>query len=195
MAGLCHQLEVFTRHGYERASLEQVTVAAGLSKGAVYSNYASKDALFLALMDQQVQARIAQTQAAVGMPHDHAAVGRLVGSALTQAFTDDRDWQLLFLDYMYRAPRATRRSVNNSLPTAVTSAGSSPTRSGTQSATPASDSTPTRSPPPSSPCPTASPSNASPTPAPSPTTYSAVSFMNCDPPRTRDTASADGLSR
>ena len=34
--------EVFATHGYDRASLDDVAAAAGLTKGAVYSSFASK---------------------------------------------------------------------------------------------------------------------------------------------------------
>ena len=42
--------EVFARRGYDRASLDEVAAAAGLTKGAVYSSFAGKDELFYALM-------------------------------------------------------------------------------------------------------------------------------------------------
>ncbi|MFI5782839.1 TetR/AcrR family transcriptional regulator [Nocardia sp. NPDC051570] len=102
---LAAALELFTEHGYDRTTLEQVTLAAGLSKGAVYSNFASKDELFLALLDKQIESIIARTQGAVKVPHDRAQTAQLIGRRLTEAFIEDRDWQLLFLDYVVRAAR------------------------------------------------------------------------------------------
>jgi AcrR family transcriptional regulator len=98
-------LAVFSERGYDRASLEQVAAVAGFSKGAVYSNFASKDELFLALMDQQVQTRITYARDALQQPHDKGLTGRVVGDRLTAALTEDREWQLLFLDYVQRAVR------------------------------------------------------------------------------------------
>jgi AcrR family transcriptional regulator len=46
--------EVFARHGYERATIDEIARAAGLSKGSVYWNFASKEELFLALLDERV---------------------------------------------------------------------------------------------------------------------------------------------
>lgn len=43
--------EVFLREGYAVASLEKIADAAGFSKGAVYSNFRSKDELCLAVID------------------------------------------------------------------------------------------------------------------------------------------------
>jgi len=96
---------VFTERGYDRASLEQVAALAGFSKGAVYSNFASKDELFLALMDQQVRARIAYARETLQHPQESGLAGKVVGDRLTAALIEDRDWQLLFLDYVQRAVR------------------------------------------------------------------------------------------
>src|ERR1039458_9361995 len=49
--------EVFAKHGYDRASLDDVAAAAGLTKGAVYSSFASKDELFYALMRERIDER------------------------------------------------------------------------------------------------------------------------------------------
>lgn len=52
--------ELFLHDGYTATSLERVAVEAGLSKGAVYSNFAHKDQLCLAVLDdihaEQVEA-------------------------------------------------------------------------------------------------------------------------------------------
>lgn len=45
--------EVFAESGYHRASLEAIARRAGFSKGAVYSNFDSKDDLFLALLEPE----------------------------------------------------------------------------------------------------------------------------------------------
>ena len=45
--------EVFARRGYHAATLDEVAETAGFSKGAVYSNFASKEDLFLALLRQR----------------------------------------------------------------------------------------------------------------------------------------------
>jgi len=45
--------EVFNRLGYHGASLEAVAEAAGYTKGAVYSNFASKAELFVALAERR----------------------------------------------------------------------------------------------------------------------------------------------
>lgn len=42
---------VFSERGYHAASIDSIAEEAGFSKGAVYSNFASKEELFLALLD------------------------------------------------------------------------------------------------------------------------------------------------
>jgi AcrR family transcriptional regulator len=97
-------LTVFTERGYDGSTLDQVAAAAGFSKGAVYSNFAGKDELFLALMDRQVEDYVARIRSALQGTRDDSS-GRLTGDALTGMLTQDRDWQLLFLDYVGRAAR------------------------------------------------------------------------------------------
>ena len=45
---------LFSKQGYRGTSLEGIAEAAGFSKGAVYSNWPSKEALFLDLLDETV---------------------------------------------------------------------------------------------------------------------------------------------
>jgi AcrR family transcriptional regulator len=47
--------EVFAEHGFHAASLEEVADRAGYSIGAVYSNFRSKDDLFLSLMTERLR--------------------------------------------------------------------------------------------------------------------------------------------
>jgi AcrR family transcriptional regulator len=49
---------VFLRDGFHGATLDDIADAAGYTKGAVYSNFEGKDALFLALLDAQFETRI-----------------------------------------------------------------------------------------------------------------------------------------
>ena len=48
----------FGERGIAATSLNEVAAAAGLTKGAVYSNFASKDELVLALMEEHVAHRL-----------------------------------------------------------------------------------------------------------------------------------------
>jgi AcrR family transcriptional regulator len=50
--------EVFARRGFHGASVEEVADVAGYTKGAVYSNFASKDELFLAVLQARLQTQV-----------------------------------------------------------------------------------------------------------------------------------------
>ena len=101
-------LPVFASHGFEAATLDQVAEAAGLTKGAIYSNFASKDDLFFAMMNEQALRRAEAVRTALaGRPAGLAGqrTARGIGRLLTEAFIQERDWQLVFLDFWRRAAR------------------------------------------------------------------------------------------
>jgi AcrR family transcriptional regulator len=50
---------VFARKGFHGATLDEVAATAGFSKGAVYSNFKSKDDLFLELLDDRINRQFA----------------------------------------------------------------------------------------------------------------------------------------
>lgn len=52
--------EVFSTKGFHGASLEEIAEAAGYSRGAVYSNFADKTDVFLAVLDERMHRRITQ---------------------------------------------------------------------------------------------------------------------------------------
>src|SRR5271165_2386255 len=101
-------LEVFAEHGFDTANLDQVAAAAGLTKGAIYSNFAGKDDLFYAMMAEQVLARVESIRTALDFGavevRDHRDL-REIGDLLTEAFTEQREWRMVFLDFWHRAVR------------------------------------------------------------------------------------------
>jgi len=101
-------LAVFAKHGFDAANLDQIAEAAGLTKGAIYSNFTGKDDLFYAMMTEQVLARVESIRsvltvgaADIRTPQDL----RDVGGLLTEAFTEQREWRMVFLDFWRRAVR------------------------------------------------------------------------------------------
>src|SRR5262245_33076884 len=49
---------VFLRRGFHAASLDEIAAEAGFTKGAVYSNFAGKDELFVAVLAAHFAARV-----------------------------------------------------------------------------------------------------------------------------------------
>lgn len=94
---------VFAQRGFAGATIDDVAAAAGFTKGAVYSNFESKDELFLALMDAQVSARLQRVLAEV--PSGGKRAAEEIGDRLASVSLEEPDWQLLFLEFWLRAVR------------------------------------------------------------------------------------------
>src|SRR5580693_5520277 len=96
---------VFLARGYYAATLEQIADEAGFSKGVVYSRFASKADMFLALLEDRIEERAAQNA-------DLAR--RLAGSGdfaapLDLAQRAERaapGWRLLVTEFRIHAARA-----------------------------------------------------------------------------------------
>jgi AcrR family transcriptional regulator len=98
---------VFLREGYHGASLDEVVRIAGLTKGAVYSRFASKAELFLALLEERVtlrNAEVAKLQRAGAR-----AVDAMFEQWLARTHGDEA-WALLVLEFRIAASRD--RAVN-----------------------------------------------------------------------------------
>lgn len=99
-------LRVFAERGFAGASLDEVAAAARLTKGAIYSNFASKDDLFFAMMSDQAMTRIQIIRDVLGRNSNEVEGGhalREIGRLLTEAFTQQREWELVLLDFWRRA--------------------------------------------------------------------------------------------
>jgi AcrR family transcriptional regulator len=96
---------VFAAKGFGRVSIEEVCEAAGYSRGAFYSNFASLDELFFALYRQRADLIAEQVTAALAAdgpdPDLPAAVDRV-----TEVLLLDRDWLLVKTDFLTHAARA-----------------------------------------------------------------------------------------
>ncbi len=97
--------EVFAERGYDRATLDDVAAAAGLTKGAVYSSFASKDELFYALMRERIGERLALVAAAVDRETTLEDSTRDAGALLSELIFSQADWHLLFIEFWGRAVR------------------------------------------------------------------------------------------
>ena len=50
--------QVFANRGFGGASLDEIAEVAGYTKGAVYSNFGSKDELFLAVLQDRMRRQV-----------------------------------------------------------------------------------------------------------------------------------------
>ncbi|MER6474614.1 TetR/AcrR family transcriptional regulator [Streptomyces collinus] len=95
---------VFAAKGFGRVSIEEVCEAAGYSRGAFYSNFATLDELFFALYRDRadlIAAQVADALAQDGPGLDvPAAVERV-----TEVLLLDVDWLLVKTDFLVHAAR------------------------------------------------------------------------------------------
>jgi AcrR family transcriptional regulator len=98
---------VFGRSGFHASTLEEIASTAGFTKGAVYSNFKSKDDLFLALLHDRVERQFALTTEVLesgshDMTEQLPRTRELIRSA---AFLWDDTWHTLYLEFVLYAKR------------------------------------------------------------------------------------------
>ena len=95
---------VFAAKGYGRVSIEEVCEAAGYSRGAFYSNFATLDELFFALYRQRADVIADQVAGALALDGPGLDVPAAV-DRVTEVLLLDRDWLLVKTDFLVHAAR------------------------------------------------------------------------------------------
>jgi AcrR family transcriptional regulator len=95
---------VFLARGYYAATLEQIADEAGFSKGVVYSRFASKADMFLALLEDRITERAAQNAQAA---RDLAGTGNFAAlvDLVQRAERAAPGWRLLLTEFRIHAAR------------------------------------------------------------------------------------------
>ncbi len=96
---------VFLERGFHRASLDEIAMEAGYTKGAVYSNFVDKDALFLAVLDAHYERRIDEYTEIMleGESFDDAA--RELARFMAETDVSEPRWLPLVSEFMAHAAR------------------------------------------------------------------------------------------
>ncbi|MEV5145707.1 TetR/AcrR family transcriptional regulator [Streptomyces sp. NPDC052727] len=95
---------VFAAKGYGRVSIEEVCDAAGFSRGAFYSNFATLDELFFALYQERADLIAAQVADALAQDGPDLDVPASV-DRVTEVLLLDVDWLLVKTDFLVHAAR------------------------------------------------------------------------------------------
>jgi AcrR family transcriptional regulator len=95
--------QVFRDHGYAGASLDAVAEAAGFTKGAVYSHFASKADLFLQLLETRIDERFRRQVELVTEAGLDA--GRSFIETVYATSSADPQWRLAVLEFRVIAAR------------------------------------------------------------------------------------------
>lgn len=92
-------------HGMEGASIDKIAAEAGYTKGAFYANFASKEDMFLAILDEKFAAEMERLQDAmsgVGEPADEA---RHAAEEFLTYIDRDPEWPRLYQEFATHAAR------------------------------------------------------------------------------------------
>jgi AcrR family transcriptional regulator len=95
---------VFLERGYFAATLDQIADEAGFSKGAVYSRFASKADMFLALLEDRIAERAGQN---AQLAEDLAGTGNFAAviDLAERAERGSPGWRLLVTEFRIHAAR------------------------------------------------------------------------------------------
>ena len=93
---------VLARHGYGGASIDLVTAEAGYSKGAIYSNFESKEAVFLELLRVYMERDMAELERIVSLAPQQLSAAL---NAWLETMHCDSDCPLLVTELQLHARR------------------------------------------------------------------------------------------
>ncbi|MFC9330434.1 TetR/AcrR family transcriptional regulator [Kitasatospora sp. NPDC057015] len=98
-------LETFAEYGFHAAPIETICERAGYTRGAFYSNFSSKEELFLALFDEHSERIVARITTLA----DSIAAEDLTLQGLVDVLSDvepaERDWYLVTTEFTLHAIR------------------------------------------------------------------------------------------
>jgi AcrR family transcriptional regulator len=96
---------VFLRRGFHGASLDEIAEEAGYTKGAVYSNFAGKDDLYLALLETHYDERVSAYVDLMLDQKTYEDALRAVGRFMVDADMREPDWLPTLAEFVAHAAR------------------------------------------------------------------------------------------
>jgi AcrR family transcriptional regulator len=88
----------FVSRGFHASSVDEVAERAGYTKGAVYSNFASKEDLFFAVYERRVEQVLTEVVPDLRQLGAERAFDQLAGGALHRRDPDD-GWRAVFFEF------------------------------------------------------------------------------------------------
>jgi AcrR family transcriptional regulator len=95
---------VMAREGYESASIDRIAEEAGFSKGAFYSNFSSKEEIFLELLERHSLQDVSEVTKLLENVHDPREIIDVIAN-WADSRSGDSSWGMLALDLFRRAKR------------------------------------------------------------------------------------------
>lgn len=96
---------VFAERGYYGASVEEIAEQAGFSRGAFYSNFDSKEDLFLAILDAHIDSEIRSVSEALAKDSSPGALLDFLRFQAVRRSKEARQWTLLWAEFWLHVVR------------------------------------------------------------------------------------------
>jgi AcrR family transcriptional regulator len=92
-------------HGMHGASIDRIAAEAGYTKGAFYANFASKEELFLVMLDEKFAAELARLETAMAGSGEPADETRQAAKEFLINVNRDPEWPRLYQEFAAHAAR------------------------------------------------------------------------------------------
>src|SRR4029079_10464087 len=91
---------LFTANGFHATTVDAIAAEAGYTKGAVYSNFTSKEDLFFAVYERRVERLIPEVeQALIDAPGTAEGLMSVVSAHARRREANDDGWLAVFLEF------------------------------------------------------------------------------------------------
>jgi AcrR family transcriptional regulator len=97
-----HTICVLGMHG---ASIDRIAAAAGYTKGAFYAHFASKEDLFLTMLDEHFATELARLDAVLAGAGEPAEEARKAAEDFLEHIDADPEWRRLYQEFATHAAR------------------------------------------------------------------------------------------
>ncbi|MED0701798.1 MULTISPECIES: TetR/AcrR family transcriptional regulator [Aeribacillus] len=98
-------VEIFARFGFHGASVDKIAEHAGFSKGAVYAHFRSKEELFLAILEQQMQLHVDNILQVIDGQHSLSHFIETMDEYFLSVRQKNRTWSMLNMEFFLYAMR------------------------------------------------------------------------------------------
>lgn len=89
---------LFTERGFHATSVDEIALEAGYTKGAVYSNFRSKEDLFFAVYERRAERAVVETERVIREDGPAAGLERLASESARRRGRDD-GWLAVFFEF------------------------------------------------------------------------------------------------
>jgi AcrR family transcriptional regulator len=100
--------KLFRTRGLQGTSVDQIAQDAGYTKGAFYSNFSSKEELYLVMLDERFAEQLDALDRRLSGTDDPNAQARHAAEEFARSFRGDEDWKRLYFEFVAHAMRDDR---------------------------------------------------------------------------------------